>query len=55
MEWQPIETAPRGEFLVFDGESIYLVYTYRGEFYPLFTADLRVRPTHWMPLPAKPK
>ena len=66
MEWQPIETAPRGEEILLwgtwrhDGEMQRLI----GYFHPRFGAWMTVdqqaggetecEPTHWAPLPSSP-
>ena len=59
-EWQPIETAPHEEILVWDGTEINI-----ADFERIFGVWVAVRcvdglnlipqPTHWMPLPDEPK
>jgi hypothetical protein len=61
MEWQPIETAPRGDpgpdILVWTGWSMDVVrHAWDAEDGSpvFFNGDVAIEPTHWMPLPAPP-
>ena len=61
MNWQPIETAPRGaenKFLGWNGYSINVSFEGWDELgKPVYVRDDYVswNPTHWMPLPHPPK
>ena len=60
MEWQPIETAPQGEFMVYgiSGFNIVsgdLTMTSGDGETVFFNGDVFVGATHWMPLPEPPK
>lgn len=58
MEWQPIETAPKGQVLLYFPAKVVGAYSQstlpvmikvdRAEAFP------NRRPSHWMPLPAPP-
>jgi hypothetical protein len=60
-DWQPIETAPRGEdneFLGFDGRGVDRTWEgWTEDDAPVYVRQdwVRWHPTHWMPLPAPPK
>jgi hypothetical protein len=66
MEWQPIETAPKGRrVLVFmpplphdDDPGMVVVAmqskSFTGWWWDDENDDLRVNPTHWQPLPDRP-
>lgn len=55
--WQPIESAPLGDFLVVIKGWVTAAYRNHGE--PIKSAGLHEpfvhQPTHWMPLPQPPK
>lgn len=61
MEWQKIETAPRGienKFLGWDGHSVDKTWeAWSDGDKPVYVREDWVswQPTHWMPLPAPPK
>lgn len=56
MEWQPIETAPKGKLLLLyfprEAGRNPLAEMIRADRYPV---GYPRQPTHWMPLPAPPK
>ena len=65
MEWQPIETAPKGELadrrdrvvLVWARGNSVRVALYTNDWYPATGRGMPLMfdPTHWMPLPEPPK
>jgi Protein of unknown function (DUF551) len=61
MDWQPIETAPRGEMFIYywprDGKrAIGLAYLAKDGGWRDSEGNWKTRlePTHWMPIPAPP-
>lgn len=62
-EWMPIETAPdKGVVLSWDGRILFCyIGEHKGEkrFYDAdaleYGNNIRLQPTHWMPLPEAPK
>lgn len=59
--WQPIETAPKDgtEIIAIDDRGEYFVAFWHeaseGWYFGLFDeVDGKIKPTHWMPLPAAP-
>ena len=59
-DWYPIETAPKRDegrdILVWDGFvcDVVNVGWWEGDEPVWFNGDVRVNPTHWMPLPEPP-
>lgn len=72
MNWQPIETAPKGPWIIaFDGLIVqpvkwaddditspykgwaYATHDWGGVLYEGFN-EVKIQPTHWMPLPDAP-
>ena len=65
-EWQPIETAPKGQritqsgeprhqmVIVFAGGHRFAYQSEHGQWYGVLNRPLTVKPTHWMPLPEPP-
>ena len=55
-EWQPIETAPKGErdLLLCCGGRVYQGFWGGKNWYAYYDLDMIARPTHWMPLPEPP-
>lgn len=57
MEWQPIETAPKGELIalyfppITVGRSAWVGQMFRVDTYPVLITR---KPTHWLPLPEPP-
>lgn len=67
MDWQPIETAPDGEILVYFADKMFrhaqgMAVCERGKFRAFFPCGVSgpewdfdyEKPTHWMPLPNPP-
>ncbi len=55
MEWQPIETAPKGVFvLVVEDDTVFLAGKDDDEKWYCSHTDFDGNPTHWMPLPTPP-
>jgi hypothetical protein len=59
MQWQPIETAPKGGWILGfgDGPSTLLcayLMEWDGEGWAEIYSDALMAPTHWMPLPPPP-
>lgn len=59
MNWQPIETAPKDNSYVFvynnESDWMYIAQRNRKGIYEVDNSLLCVIPTHWMPLPKRPK
>ena len=57
MDWQPIESAPKGEtrIIVFDGKTVLMAkWSEKFKDWINLTGVWAIRPTHWMPLPEPP-
>jgi len=57
-QWQPIETAPKDKMVLCyweDGSFSVSKYYHAKECWAYRMDDVRLFPTHWMPLPPKPK